>query len=237
MIYSLNFMKKLILLGLSLILVSLFSAPKALADCTTVYGGGTSCTNTFTIQKFVQGPNGGNYVNSFSINDPKFSPGQNVNFQIVVTNTGSQNIPSMTVTDTLPQFVSFVSGAGSTFNSSNNTLTFTATNIGAGQSKTYNLTLKITGSSNLSSGVSCLINQATGTDNNGMTNTSSSQFCIQNTVTVTPSPTVAPPSQLKVTPPTGPNDLALISLLPLAGAGFSLIKKTKMNLMKKGGEK
>jgi uncharacterized repeat protein (TIGR01451 family) len=208
---------------------------KAYADCQTLYGGGQTCTSySFSLQKFVQVPGQSNFVNNLSINDPKFNMSQTVNFQLIVANTGSNNISSVTIVDTFPQFVSFVSGSGS-FNSNNNTLTFVVNNLNVGQNQTFNLSGKIA-SSGIPAGITCVVNQASGTDNNGDTNTASSQLCIQNVVNVTPTPVVLPVAQVKTTPPTGPEMLPLMLLLPGGLAGLFLRKKSKKSLIG-GGEK
>lgn len=204
---------------------------KALADCQQIYGGGQSCTssNNFSIQKFVQTPGkgGGNYVNNLSINDPKFSPDQQVSFEIIVKNTGSNTIPTLTITDTFPQFLNFVAGPGS-FDSNSKVLTLTINNLGAGQSNTYIVTGKVADSSLLPSdqGIVCLINQATGTDNNGVTNTSSSQFCVEKSVLSASQPQVFATPSVVATPATGPEMLPLLSLIPTGLAGFILRKKS-----------
>jgi uncharacterized repeat protein (TIGR01451 family) len=214
--------------------LTFFLPNKAYADCQTLYGGGQTCTSySFSLQKFVQVPGQSNFVNNLSINDPKFSMSQTVNFQLIVTNTGSNNISSVTIVDTFPQFVSFVSGPGS-FNSNNNTLTFVVNNLNVGQNQTFNLSGKIA-SSGVPAGITCVVNQASGTDNNGDTNTASSQLCIQNVVNGTPTPVVLPVAQIKTTPPTGPEMLPLLALIPGALGGLYLRRKSKHNF--EGGEK
>lgn len=210
---------------------------KAFADCQALYGGGQTCTSySFSLQKFVQvpGQSWGDFVNNLSVNDPKFSLSQTVNYQIVVTNTGSNDISSVTIVDTFPQFVSFVSGPGS-FNTNNNTLTFVVNNLDVGQSQTFNLSGKIA-NAGVPQGITCVINQAAGTDNNGDTNSASSQLCIQNVTSPTPTPVLLPVAQVKTTPPTGPEMLPLVLLFPGALGGLFLRRKSQKSIVK-GGEK
>ncbi len=210
-----------------------FLPAKAYADCQPIYGGGQTCTSyTFSIQKFVQVPGANNFVNNLSVNDPKFSLSHAVNFQIIVTNTGNAAISSITINDTFPQYVEFVSGPGS-WNWNNKVLTFVINNLGAGQSQTFNVSGKIYGSG-VPQGITCVVNQANGTDNNGTTNTASSQLCIQN-VPQTKGGQVLPAVTVKTTPPTGPEMLPLALLLPGALGGLYLRKKSKHNIG--GGEK
>jgi uncharacterized repeat protein (TIGR01451 family) len=212
-------MKKL-LLSLFL-LAALGVLPRAAyADCQTVYGGGQTCSNTFSIQKA-------------TTNGSIFSMSQTVDFQITVTNTGSQTIPTITVVDTFPQFLNFVSGPG-TFNSSNNTLTYVVNNLGSGQKQSVDVSGNISGSG-VPAGI-CLVNKVLGTDNNGNTNTASSQFCIQNGVTPTPTQVLLPVVKVTKTPPTGPEMLPIIALIPGALSGLYLRKKSKKSLIE-GGEK
>lgn len=235
-------MKKILAIILLTLLVIALKPQTANADCSQIYGGGENCTtsNSFSIQKLVQKPSkgGGNYVNSLSINDPKYTPKQNVSFQVMVKNTGSQTIPSLTVTDTFPQFVSFVSGPGN-FDTTNKTLTFTVSNLNQGQSVTYTIVGKLADSNLMpvDQAVLCLVNQVNGTDNNGMTNSSSSQFCIQKTVLgASVPPKVLPAPKVTKTPATGPEMLPLLALLPGGLAGFILRRKSNKTYTI-GGEK
>ena len=210
------------------------------AQCTALYGGGESCPSkySYSIQKLVQKPgkSGGEYVNNLSINDAKYSPTQTVSFEITVKNTGSQTIPTITIVDTFPQFVSFVSGPGS-FDSNNKTLTYTINNLEAGKSVKNTVTGKIADSNLMPSdqGIICLINQARAKDNNGVENASSSQFCVQKQVLGGSTPSVLPGTTITQTPATGPEMLPLFALLPGALGGFILRRKS--NKVNVGGEK
>src|ERR1035437_1128702 len=232
MIHCSPVMKK-ILFSLLLLGFTGFLPGRAYADCQTIYGGGQTCTySSFSLQKFVQVPGQSNFVNNLYSDNP-FALSQTVNFQIIVTNTGSQDLSSVTVIDTFPQYVNFVSGPGS-FNKNNNTLTFVVNNLNIGQSQTINLSGKIS-SSNVPQGIPCVMNQATGTDNKGDTNAASSWFCITNVVNVNPAPVILPVVKAKTTPATGPEMLPLLALIPGALGGLFLRKKSKHNI--EGGEK
>jgi uncharacterized repeat protein (TIGR01451 family) len=197
------------------------------ADCQTLYGGGQTCTNfNFTVNKLVQIPNGSNFVDNLSVNDQKFSPSQTINYELIVTNTGNNSIPTLNVVDTFPQFINFVSGPGS-FNSSNNTLSITVNNLGAGQSQTFNLKATTANSSTVPQGITCVTNQVNATDPNNVTDSDSSQACIQNTVAPTPTPVILPVVPVKTTPPTGPEMLPLALLFPGAIGGLFLRRKSK----------
>jgi uncharacterized repeat protein (TIGR01451 family) len=199
-----------------------FGATVAHADCQPTYGGGQTCTaSTFTINKLVQMPNNSNFVDNLGINDPRFSPSQTVNYELIVTNTGNSTIPTLNIVDTFPQYINFVSGAGS-YDSNSKTLTFTISNLGAGQNQTINLTAQAADSKTVPVGVTCngTTNKVTATDNNGDSDNASSTVCIQNSTAVLPATTV------KTTPATGPEMIPLALLFPGALGGFILRKKS-----------
>ena len=207
------------------------------ADCQSVYGGGQTCAFNYTINKLVQvpGKGGGQYVDNLSINDPKYSPSQNVNYQIIVTNTGNNTIPTLTINDVFPQFITFVSGAGN-YSQSNNTLNFKISNLEAGKSVTYTLTAKTADSNKLPNeqGIVCVINQVSATDQNGQVQSDSSQLCIQKNVL----PAVAPAPKIVATPATGAEMLPLLGLIPGGLGGILLRNKSKkISFNKEGGEK
>ena len=205
--------------------VLLFKVQSANADCTALYGGGQSCppSYNFNINKLVQTPGkgGGLFVDNLSINDPKYGPKANVTFKLIVTNTGSNTIPTLTVVDTLPAYLSFVSGPGS-YNSGNKTLTFTISNLEAGKTTEYLIVAKLSDANMMPSDQAtiCLINYASVTDNSTQ-NSDSSQFCVQKQVLGK----VFPAPKIGATPPTGPEMVGLVGLIPAALAGFAIRKR------------
>lgn len=211
--------------------LSLMSS-NAYADCQPIYGGGQTCANNFSIQKFVQTPGkgGGSFVNNLSINDPRFAPSQTVTFQIEVKNTGSQQIPTLTITDAFPQFLTFVSGPGS-FDTSSKVLTFTVNNLDAGKSQTFTVSGKVAESGALptNTGIMCLINQVSATDSNGMTNGSSSQFCVEKKVLGASEPQIFAAPKVVTTPATGPEMLPLLALIP-GGLGGLILRKKSLSI-------
>jgi uncharacterized repeat protein (TIGR01451 family) len=224
-------MKKI--LSILLLLGALSVLPtKAFADCQPIYGGGETCTSfNFTINKLVQvpGKGGGNFVDNLSINDPRYSPSQTINYQLIVTNTGNETIPTLNIKDNFPQYVNFVSGGGS-YDSNSKTLSFTINNLGAGKSQTFNLQTKTADSKTVPAGITCVVNQASADDTHGDTDADSSQACIQNSTAVLPAATV------KTTPATGPELIPLALLFPGALGGLFLRRKSK-KLSFEGGEK
>jgi uncharacterized repeat protein (TIGR01451 family) len=217
-------MKKLLFSILLLGALGVFST-KAYADCQPIYGGGQNCTSSnFTIDKKVQvpGKGGGNYVDNLLFNDQRFSPSQTITYQLTITNTGNSTIPTLNITDNFPQYINFVSGAGS-YDTNSKTLTFTISNLGVGQNQTINLQAQAADSKTVPVGVICddrTTNKVTAIDNNGISNNDSSEVCIQNSTAVLPATTV------KTTPATGPEMIPLALLFPGALGGFFLRKKS-----------
>ena len=87
-------------------------------------------------------------MDNLSPSDPKYAPGATVSYEISVTNTGNTNFGTVTVTDTLPDFVDFVSGSGS-YNPSNRQLTYVINNLNAGATDRQVFNVKVYASANL----------------------------------------------------------------------------------------
>lgn len=164
------------------------------APCTPVYGGGVNCPRVgqVLVNKSVQNPSSGVFVSNLGPQDPKFRPGQNVPFRITVQNSGDQSLDTVTVKDTLPQFVSFVSGPGS-FDTNSNVLTFTVNNLGGGTSQTFNLTAQAASASALPANqtVVCPVNVVDAVAGS-QTDHAESQFCIEKQMVVPAVPTAGP---------------------------------------------
>jgi uncharacterized repeat protein (TIGR01451 family) len=227
-------MKKLSVLFLSAFAYLLF-AGNALANtsCQPIYGGGESCTQTGNIllNKTVQNPSNGLYVDNLNINDAKYTPGQTVNFNITIRNTENKALSNVEVKDVFPQYVSFVAGPGN-FDANTNTLTFEIPNFPANEARTYTIQGKIAnaGSFSFANGTTCVVNQSIMNASNGQSAQDNAQFCIQTATTTTvvtqPSLPVYPAPKIVATPSTGPEILPLLGLIPSAIAGFILRKKS-----------
>lgn len=202
-------------------------------NCTPIYGGGQTCqqASNMVLNKTVQNPQTGIFVNNLSVNDPKFSSDQTVAFQIAVTNTGGSAINAITVKDTLPQFVTDFSGSGNPAGVANNSITFTLSNLSPNETRTTRINLKVVGASSLPATITCVVNQATATSDSGQTSSANSQFCIQKLVVQFPPTTkgglpLQSAPNMTTTPPTGPEALGLLALLPTGALGAFLRKKT-----------
>lgn len=200
--------------------------------CTPIYGGGQTCPppGDITIDKTVQTPQNGIFVNNLTVNDPKYTPGQSVNFKIVITNTTSTKISKVTINDVFPSYLTFESGSGN-YDSGKNTLTFTLDNLNGGESRTYDLKAKIIDSASIpfTNGVVCVVNQAIGTTSDNKSAQDNSQLCIQKETVTKGGLPVAPAPKVTTTPPTGPEMLPLLALIPGGLAGYLLRKKSKIS--------
>lgn len=194
--------------------------------CQPIYGGGQTCIvlANLVVNKFVQNPQTGQFVDNLSINDPKFAASQVVTFRTDVTNTGGTAIGKVVVKDIFPSFVNFKSGPGN-FDPNTKTLTFEVNNLLPNETRTFTLQSTVVG--NIPQDTTCVVNQVTATFESQMA-ADNTQFCIQGKLPV------FPPPKVQVTPPTGPELLPLISLLPAGAFGWFLRKKSFMN---QGGEK
>jgi uncharacterized repeat protein (TIGR01451 family) len=181
--------------------------------CTTQYGGTETCRpSDLLINKQVQNPINGNFVENLGSGDSTFSPGSEVLFQLTIKNVSGQTFDPVVVKDVLPSYLTFVSGPG-TYDAPSRTLTFTLNNLIAGETRNIQIMAKV-----LPTTVSfvCVNNYAEArADIVGRFDSDTAQFCIQTNVLGTTTLPVA-----------GYNDLLL--LLPFAGVGLTgiaLLKK------------
>ena len=202
------------------------------SNCQGVYGGGEVCQTQvkFTINKLVQmpGKGGGDFVENMGVNDPRFSPGQNVNFKIVITNTGRADITNLNVVDTFPQFVTFVAGVGNS-NVGASQINFVVGSLPQGKSVEYVITGKIADEGNLpnNQAVTCVTNNVSATTSDGQKASDNAQLCIEkNVLGATPGPQIFNKQQVQNIPSTGPELGYLFGLIPTGALGFYLKRKS-----------
>lgn len=220
-------------LSLEVFILSLITVPAANAagsSCQPIYGGGQNCVTVgnILINKKVLNPANNTFVDNLGTNDPKYNPGFVVNFRLEVTNPGTTTINSIEIKDTFPQHVDFSTGPGS-FDSNTKTLTFSLNNLAPNETRTFGVVGKVVDANQLPNNQSivCVANQAKATTNEGTMSQDNSQFCIQKAALTKGGLPVLPPPAIAVAPPTGPESLALFSLIPTAIAGFALRKYSK----------
>lgn len=171
------------------------AALAATATCTTTingqYGTSSTCTQgALTIQKTVQNPSNGNFVNNLTSNDYLFNPLSTITFQIVVTNTGNADLTNLVIKDVLPQYVDFASTSNGGFDGSKTVIVNEGT-INAGVSDSVTITARVEDSNTIPANVvTCEINQSFAYADNQSQVQSNAGFCLQNPQTnVTPTPT------------------------------------------------
>lgn len=209
--------KKLSYLSIFLTAFLIFSTQvSASVNCENIYGGGQNCVSKgeIDIDKNVLDPKTGKFVNNLTISESKYKSGDQVVFEIRVTNPGDAALSSVEVKDIIPQYTSFVSGPGN-FNESTKTLTYSLIDLKPKETRVDKIVVKVTNEGNF-----CVINQSI-VSSEGMSDQDNSQFCIEKIYKV-----MAPPV-IKETPPTGPGLLGLLGLIPAGLAGILLrrIKK------------
>lgn len=238
-------MKSFLSLVLFLAVVFFAFPPKSFADtsCQPIYGGGQTCTTSsdILVDKKVLNPQTNKLVDNLGINDPKYKPDFIVNFQIKITNTGSDTLSKVDVKDIFPQYVTFSAGPG-TFDKNTKTLTFSITNLKSQESRSFTIMGRVADSASipLTNGNICIVNQALATtDTNGVAQ-DNAQFCIEKSTGATQTSItsttkggfpIISSSPIKQTPPTGPEALALFAMIPTGLSGWFLRK----HAMKKGG--
>lgn len=202
-------------------------------NCTPIYGGGTSCVSTgLVIDKKVKHPQVNTFVDNLTVNDPKYAPDQSIAFRINVTNTGTTDFAPVTITDTLPLYLTGVTGSGS-FNVSNNTVTFTLDSLKAGETKSVEFQATTASESALptNQGITCVTNKAQAQAAN-LASEDIASYCIQKQVLADIPTTkgglpVYPEPTITETPKTGPEALAFAALVPGSALGYFLRKKAK----------
>lgn len=235
-------MKLFLVVAFLLTIFSFVTPAKSFADtsCQPIYGGGQSCatTNNLAINKKVLNPQTNQFADNLGINDPKYQPNFITTFQLTVTNTADRDFSNVKIQDIFPQYVLFSSGPG-TFDANTKTLTISADNLKAKESRTFTIMGKVVDSASipLASGTVCIVNQATATSNLNDVAQDNAQFCIEKVAAGIPQPTSQPTkggfpvfssTPITITPSTGPEAFALFSLIPTLGAGMFLRKITNI---------
>ena len=225
------------LLSITFLLTIFAFTPKAFADisCQPIYGGGQTCVSTgsISVNKTVMNPQTSKMVDNLGINDPKYAPGYIITFQISVTNTSNSAISHTDVKDTFPQFINFSTGPGS-FDEALKTLSFGIENLGANETRVFNVLGRVADASNLpdAQSIVCVVNQVNAVTNQNSTTQDNAQFCIQKQV-LQPAQTttitkggfpILSPVTVVASPSTGPESLVLFSLIPTGLAGWMLKK-------------
>jgi len=165
------------------------------------YGTSTNPTIELTVNKLVQNPLTGLFVENLGATDPNFSPSATVTYRLVVRNSGTTTVEHPIVQDTLPQYLTFVSATDETgakitgdYNNTTRVITFRFDRMTAGQTKTIDIRATVAPRS------------AFPNENN--------RFCVTNLVTVDSEDTGSDDDRADMCISTG-----TIEYLPVAGFG------------------
>ena len=126
------------------------------------------------------------FVDNLSQTDPKFSPGQDIFFKLIVKNTSSTSLTNVTVKDYIPSYLEPLEGPGS-FDSSSRILSFNAGDFSVNEEKTYFIKMRVLDQNQLPSdkGLFCLVNRSRA-ENANTASEDTAQFCIEKQVSAVP---------------------------------------------------
>ena len=201
-------------------------------SCQQVYGGGATCLQTgkVILNKTIQRPDSSVLAESLSINEPTFKTNQTITFHLTVTNTDTKEVNNVSVQDTLPSLLGFVSGDGQ-YDEKTQPFSFTIDSLNPGETKTRIVQTRVLPAEKLSEqpDTTCILNQAQASFGDKNFSQDNVQFCIENKVLgIETTPSVLQPAQPVVkTPATGAGDLALFTLLVAGLAGLFLRKRAR----------
>ena len=204
------------------VLYAVFPRTQADAQCTNFYGYGQTCPSVgIAVNKTVQNPSTGSFVDNLSVSDPKFHAENIVTFRINVTNTSNSAIPQVIVRDTFPQLTSFIFGPGN-FDSNTKVLTFELTSLQPSESRTFTVQGKVVPENQLPAnmGITCPVNTAGVATNTGQSASDTAQFCIEHRVLG-----VGTTSNVTEIPASGVEPMYLLAFVPTALAGLIFRKK------------
>ena len=196
-----------------------FAGSSVLANDAQYGPYGPSPVQSVIVDKMVNRPDNGSYVDNLSPSDPRFAPGQDVWFQIKVKNPNDQMLYGVTVKDFVPDYLEVVGTPGS-YDSANRTITINAGDFSGQEEKIYTVHARVVGSGSIADdkGIFCLVNRSQAY-NSSVSDEDTAQFCVEEkTSAVTTITTI---------PSTGPEmGLGLLALNAFGlSAGFYLRKK------------
>lgn len=156
------------------------------------------------------------YVDNLSVSDYKFSPSNDIYFQIKVKNTANEKLYNVIVKDFLPEFIDPIEGPGD-FDYNSRQITINAGDFEINEEKMYILKTRVFSQDKLPSdkGMFCETNTAEA-KNDKTSSSDQSGFCFEKQVT----------GSNPITPVAGPEqNILVISLATaMAYAGFKLRK-------------
>ncbi len=200
-------LKHLTVIGLALTSLIFTSKATAAIRCETQYGGNEVCVKTGEIQidKQVLNPNTSSFVDNLSLYTHYFKANDEITFKLIVKNIGDHKLSSVHVVDTLPGYLTLISGD----------LDYYITDLEVGETDEKEFKVKVLDNHQLpNQSLTCVINTGeVWADDQHDSDTS--QICIE--------------KELETLPATGPglNSLILLSSTFSAGAGLFFLKQAK----------
>jgi len=204
------------LVSIVLLSSSLFATNVA-ADC--AYGQSCPPPVNLTINKMVENPITNVYVENLGSSDATFSPGSNVTFHLIITNSSGETFNPVEVVDQFPNYLTYVSSSvQGTYDAGNHRLVMTLNNLIAGETRTLEVVAKVADKAQLPTDKNPLC-----TDNYSKVTAPArpdgdddrAGFCISTSV-----------GGAQNLPVAGFNDLAtVIPFLSLGGIGLVLLRK------------
>lgn len=197
--------------------------PAVLADynetstCTNQYGNTVECpSNRIVINKKVrQAQNASVFVENITSTDTAYSLGDEVEYDIAVTNTSNANFPTVTVIDVFPEYVTFISGPGR-YEAQTRKLTYEISDLKAGATVHNRALVKVKDASAFKNDLTCdIINTVTATGPGGQSDQDTASMCVQTKV-----------MGVATLPVAGFEDWAfMVPFLALATLGFGILAK------------
>lgn len=180
-------MSSKIIAALFLVLSSLFvAATPVLADegatCTNQYGSSVECPpNNIVVNKKVRSATNANvFVENITSRDPAYMPGEEVEYDVAVTNTSNANFATVTVIDVFPEEVEFVSGPGR-YEKEFRKLTYEISDLKAGATVHNRMVVKIL--RNVAVPDCDVVNTVTATGPGGQSDQDTANLCVNVRVT------------------------------------------------------
>lgn len=165
-----------------------FGKTPAFADgtCTNQYGATVDCpTTNIVINKKVAYPGNPHlFVENLTSRDAAYSPNDEVEYDVAVSNTSNVNFATVTVIDVFPSQVVFVSGPGR-YEANANKLTYEISDLAAGTTVHNRILVKVKDASVFpkNQDITCdIVNTATSTGPGGQSDQDTSSLCVQTKV-------------------------------------------------------
>ncbi len=164
---------------LALLLLSLMGA--RFVEASGIYGqyGAPVAPGQVAVDKMVQNPATGEYVDNLGLADTKFAAESSVFFRITVSNTGGTTLPQIKAVDTLPLFVRYVNGGN--YNTNKREIVLTFDNVAPGERRSTIVQVKINPVKELPAekSIICPVNKVVAFETDYSRAEDTAQFCIE----------------------------------------------------------